>query len=69
VSPVMAQEPDDPLLALQVGHVHVQVHAVDAFHFQGDAFTEDFRNRSWYTHGWLRSTYGLRARYRFKRSN
>ena len=41
VSAVVAQEPDDALLALQVGHVHVEVHAVDAFDFQGDVLAQD----------------------------
>jgi len=47
----MAQEPDDPLLALQISHVHVEVHAIDAFDFQGDMLAEDFRNRARHTHG------------------
>jgi hypothetical protein len=46
MSSVVAQEAGDALFKLQISHVHVQVHAVDAFHFQGDVLVEDFRDRA-----------------------
>ena len=60
MSAVVTQEPDDALLTLQIGHVHVEVHAIDAFHFQGDVVAEDFRDGAWYTHEGLRSSWSLR---------
>jgi hypothetical protein len=44
---MVAQEPGDTLFVLQIAHVHVQVHAVDAFDFQGDVLAEDFGNGAW----------------------
>src|SRR5712692_2457100 len=41
---------------LQFWLVNVEVHAVDAFQFQGDVLTDDVGDRPWYTHGWLRLT-------------
>src|SRR5581483_5258366 len=53
---MVAQEPDDALLALQVAHVHVQVHTINAFDLQRDMIAEDIGDAAWYTHDWLRST-------------
>ena len=51
MSAVMAQEADDAPLALQLGDVDVEVHAVDALDFQGNVVAQDFRDGLWYTHG------------------
>ena len=58
-----------PRVGLQSRLVDVEVHAVDAFDFQGHVLADDFGNGAWYTHGWLRSTRTLGDHYRFERSN
>jgi len=55
VPAVVPEEPDHPALRLELGDVHVEVHPVDALHFQGHVVAEDLRHGSWYTYGWLRS--------------
>ena len=51
-----AAEGDHAPFGLQLGLVDVEIHAVDAFHFQSHMLTDDFRNSARYTHGWLRSS-------------
>ena len=53
---VEAEEGSDAAVGLQLGLVDVEVHAVDAFDFQGHVLLEDFGDGTWYTHGWLRSS-------------
>ena len=59
--PMEAKERNHPAVVLQFRLVDVEVHAVDAFDFQGHFLRDDFGNRAWYTHGWLRSTRALRG--------
>jgi hypothetical protein len=47
VPAVFAEKRGDPTLVLQPGHVHVQVHPVDALHFQRDVLGQDFGNTPW----------------------
>ena len=42
---MVAEEADHAQHALQLGHVDIEVQAVDAFHFQGDTFPQNVRNR------------------------
>ncbi len=53
---VVAKERNDPAVVLQLRLVDVEVHAVDAFDGKRDMFPDDFGNRAWYTHRWLRLT-------------
>jgi hypothetical protein len=57
-----AKEGSDLAFALEPGLVDVEVHAVDAFDFQGDMAAEDFGGSPRYTHGWLRSSWSLADR-------
>src|SRR5205085_2628531 len=56
---VEAEEGGDAGLMLQLGLVDVEVHAVDAFDFQGHVLANDFSNGARYTHGWLRSSWSF----------
>ena len=58
-----------PLVGLQFRLVDVEVHAVDAFDFQGHVLADDFGNGAWYTHGWLRSTRSLGTNQPLRGSN
>jgi hypothetical protein len=49
---------------LQFRLIDVEVHAIDAFDFQGHVILDDVRNAARYTHDWLRSTSILRDHYR-----
>ena len=64
MSAMMVEEAGDPLFVLQIGHIHVEVLAVDTLHFQGDVVAEDFRDSPWNSQDRLRSTRGLQARSR-----
>src|ERR687888_286317 len=57
VSPVKAQERGNTTLALELGLVDVEVHAVNTFDFQRHMLADDFGNSARYTHGWLRSSW------------
>ena len=61
VSAVVAQEADDAPLALELGDVDVEVHAVDALDFQGDVVAQDIGDGLWYTHGGFWSQGGRKA--------
>jgi len=50
-----AEEGRDPAVGLQLRLVDIEVHAIDAFDFQGHVLADDFGYRPWYAHGWLRS--------------
>src|SRR5262249_43291053 len=58
---MVAKECSHATLGLQSRLVDVEVHAVDAFHFEGHVLVDDFGNSTRYTHGWLRSTRALRG--------
>jgi hypothetical protein len=66
---VVAKEGRRHLVHLQPRLIDVEVHAVDAFDFQGHVITQDIGNRTRYAHGWLRSTSVSRDHHRFERSN
>src|SRR6266851_2741086 len=51
-----AKERHHTQLVLQFRLVDVEIHAVDAFDFQGYVLADDFSDGAWYTHGWLRLT-------------
>ncbi len=57
MSPVKAQERGNTTLALELGLVDVEVHAVDTLDFQGHMLADDFGDGARYTHGWLRSSW------------
>ena len=42
-----APEAGHTRVGLQAGHVDVEIHAVDAFDFQGDVILEDTGDRAW----------------------
>ena len=44
------EEGGHPSRPLQRGHVHVEVHAVDALHFQGDVLADNIGDTPWYAH-------------------
>lgn len=44
---VVPEEADHTALRLQLGHVGVEVHAVDALDLQGDVLVEDLGDRPW----------------------
>jgi len=50
MTPVKSKETSHALFPLQLGYVHVQVHPVDPFHFQGHVFVQHFGNAAWYAH-------------------
>src|SRR5580693_5794314 len=60
MAPVEPEETRHPLFSLQLWHVHVQVHPVDPFHFQGDVLIEHFGHTTCYAHFRLRLTPVLR---------
>ena len=50
---VIAQEADQPHIALELRHVGVEVESVEALHFQGDVLAEDVgQGRVAYIHSW-----------------
>ena len=51
VSAVVAEEGDDAQLALELGDIDVEVHAVDAFNCQGNLIAEDSGDGLGYSHG------------------
>jgi hypothetical protein len=53
---VLSQEEHHSVDELQLGHVDVEVHPVDALHFEGDVIGEDFGGTAGYGHIGLRST-------------
>jgi hypothetical protein len=59
VAAMEAEEGGDAGLVLQLGLVDIEVHAVDAFDFQGHMVAEDFGDSPRYAHGWLRSSRSL----------
>jgi len=46
VTAMEAEEADNSLLPLQPRNIDIQIHAVDAFDFQGDVLGEHFGNAS-----------------------
>ena len=50
------EEASGSFFHLQFRLIDVQVHAINAFDFQGHMILEDVRKAARYTHGWLRST-------------
>ena len=40
---------------LQRGHVHIEIHPIDALQLKRDVVLDDFRYVAWYAHRWLRS--------------
>jgi hypothetical protein len=44
------EEGGHPSRPLQRGHVHVEVHSVDALHFQGDVLADNIGDTPWYAH-------------------
>jgi len=60
MAPVVTEETRHPLFSLQLGDVHIQVHPVDPFHFEGDVLVQHFGNAAWYAHFRLRLTPVLR---------
>ena len=44
---MIAEKVDHALLALELGDVDVEVHAIDAFNFQRHVFCEDFGDGTW----------------------
>src|SRR6185436_20986788 len=63
------EEASGSFLHLQFRLIDVEVHAIDAFNFQGHMIPNDVRNAARYTHDWLRSTPILRDHYRLERFN
>jgi hypothetical protein len=61
VSAVVAEEADHAEVALELGDVDVEVHAVDALDFQGDVVPEDVGDGLGYTHGWVLVAGGRKA--------
>jgi hypothetical protein len=53
---MVAEKASGLLLRLQFRLLDVEVHAIDAFDFQGHVATDDIGNAARYTHDWLRST-------------
>jgi hypothetical protein len=50
VAEMKTEEAGHPSRPLQRGHVNVEVHAVDAFHFQRYVLAENFGDTPWYAH-------------------
>jgi len=58
VPAVVAEERDHAPLVLELGDVHVEVHAINALDFQRDVLPENLGDGSWYAHARLRSCGG-----------
>ena len=52
---LLVDEPDQPGLVLQPGHVGVEIHPVDALHLEQHMLIEDIGDAAGYRHHWLRS--------------
>jgi hypothetical protein len=64
LSVVRMQIPHHPAHALQLRHVHIQVHPVDGLRLQRDVIAQHFCHRLWYVHHRLRSPLRILVSYR-----
>ena len=63
------EEASGLFFGLQFRLIDVEVHAINAFNFQGHVISDDVGNAARYTHDWLRSTPILRDHFRLVRIN